>query len=225
MGRGWGGTGRDGATPSPSLSTPLSFSITVEAAGPINNARSRRGLLQRNSGAGDVPYPSQQGEHSLVFTLYPPAIRLLLIKESISQFPNQPAEAYDLSENVSRTNPGALPPHMLFLLLRGSSPLLAEDETEETEAPGRRGRLVIANCVLNSPLSSQVQHTGEPSSLKEEATAKRRGRNKKRRGGSRVGKQTAVVINLKTMTSPRASWPTLFNMLNANVGRTKAPLY
>lgn len=154
------------------------------------------------------------------------AIRLLLlIKESISHtfLINQPKRT--ISENVSRTNPRALPPHMLFRLLRHSSPLLGEDETEEMEAPRRCGCLVIANCVLNSPLSSQVQHTGEPSSLKKESTAERRGRNKERGEESRVDKQTALLINVKTMMSPRASWPTLLNMLNANVGRTKAPLY
>lgn len=38
---------------------------------------------------------------------------------------------YDLSENVGRTNPVALQPHMLFLLLEDPFSLLREDETKD----------------------------------------------------------------------------------------------
>lgn len=113
---------------------------------------------------------------------------------------------------------------MLFLLLRRRSPLLGEDETEEMEAPRRRGCLVIANCVLNSPLSCGVQRGGQPRSRKEGNRTEAPGTEQERVEESRVGKQTGALINQKTMMSPRASWPTLFNMLNANVGRTKASL-
>ncbi len=59
---------------------------------------------------------------------------LLLIKETsvhFSQCSNQPVEVCDLSENVGRTNPRALKPHMLFLLLEDPSSLLREDETQD----------------------------------------------------------------------------------------------
>lgn len=59
---------------------------------------------------------------------------LLLIKDTLihfSHFPNQPAKDYDLSENVGSTNPRALQPHMLFLLLGYPSPLLGKDETKD----------------------------------------------------------------------------------------------
>lgn len=161
-----------------------------------NSVKPRRNLRQLFQNSGEVLYLSQWMERSLVFTLYQPAIRLLLlINETsvhFSHFPNQPAKRM-ISENVSRTNPRALAPHMLFLLLHDSLPLLGEDETEEMEAPRRRGCLVIANCVLNSPLSSQVQHTGEPSSLKKEAMLKHRGRNNKRE--EEQGRQTHSSVN------------------------------
>ncbi|CAG04077.1 unnamed protein product [Tetraodon nigroviridis] len=78
-------------------------------------------------------------------------------------------------------------------VLKGGGVRKGEDETEAMEAPRRRGCLVIANCVLNFPLSSQVQHTGEPSSLKKEAMLKHRGRNKKRE--EEQGRQTDCSVN------------------------------
>lgn len=160
-----------------------------------NFVKQTRNLRQLFPNSGEVLYLGQRKERSLVFTLYRPAIRFLLLTRllSISHTFLINQRKRKISENVSRTNPRALAPYMLFLLLRDSLPLLGEDETGEMEAPRRRGCLLIANCVLNSPLSSEVQHTGEPSSLKKEAMVKHRGRNKKR--VEERGRQTDCSVN------------------------------
>lgn len=89
----------------------------------------RNSDIKKNMKNGSVFSPLTQPS-----VIFPPCllpqteIRLLwLIKETsvhFSHFSNQAVEVYDLSENVGRTNPRALKPHMLFLLLEDPLSLL-----------------------------------------------------------------------------------------------------